>query len=331
MTPLRFGLIGCSSIARRRMAPTLCASPYGRLEHIGSRDPAKAAEFAREFKCAKAGTYEAVLNDPAVDAVYISTPPALHEPWVRAALEHGKHVLCEKPAFPNLQVAIEMVKLARRHGKQLMEGYMFHYHPQHAMVRSLLEAGRIGDLRVVQSEFTFPMPAENSFRRQNELGGGVLSDAAGYPVAAAMMLFQAMPEAVSCRLELDDKTGVDHLASITLEFSGGRLAQLLTGYGLHYRSRYTALGNLGRIEATRAFAVPPDLETNILVESGDNSETLLVSPADQFQLMLQAFVNSTIDSVGNEIQTKRLLRQHAVMDAARRSHLEKRLIPITAI
>ncbi len=173
MTPLRFGLIGCSSIAQRRMAPALCAHPLTRLEHVGSRDAAKAAEFARQFKCAKSGTYEAVLNDPDVDAIYISTPPALHEPWVRAALEHGKHVLCEKPAFPNLQIAIEMVELARRQGKQLMEGYMFHYHPQHAIVWSLLEAGRIGELRVVQSEFTFPMPAEGSFRSAKRTGWAV--------------------------------------------------------------------------------------------------------------------------------------------------------------
>ena len=330
MKPLKFGLIGCSSIAQRRMAPALCAFPHTQLERAGSRDAAKAAEFARQFKCAKSGSYEAVLNDPEVDAIYVSTPPALHEPWVRAALNHGKHVLCEKPAFPNLQIASEMVELARRQGKQLMEGYMFQYHPQHARVRSLVDAGRIGDLRVVQSEFTFPMPAGNSFRRQNELGGGVLSDATGYPVAAAMMLFQAMPEAVSCRLGLDD-TGVDQLAAITLDFSGGRMAQLLTGYGLHYRSRYVALGSLGRIEATRAFAVPPDRATTITVESDKDSETLTVSPADQFQLMLKVFVNSINDPAESATQTKRLLRQHAVMEAARHSHLEKKIIPITPI
>jgi predicted dehydrogenase len=332
MARVRFGFIGCSSIARRRMAPAICGSDTALLERIGSRDVAKAESFAREFHCAKWGSYEAVLTDPEVDAVYISTPPALHEPWVRAAAEHGKHILCEKPAFTDPYIAAEMVELCRQHGVRLMEVYVFSFHPQYAVMRSLLDSGRIGKLRVVQSEFTFPPPAAGGFRLQRELGGGVFLDAAGYPIAAAMLLFGSAPDSVFCQVEMDAASGVDHLVSMIANFPGGGTAQLLTGYGLYYRSRCTALGSSGRLEATRAFAVPSDMTTTILVEAGGTTETISVAPADQFQLMLKAFC-AELKNPGPDSQSfeEKLLLQHRVMAAAERSHLEKRLALVCEI
>ena len=131
--PIRFGLIGCSSIARRRFAPAVTKSSFASLERIGSRDVTKAEQFARELGAPKWGTYEDVMTDPNVDAVYISTPPALHESWVRLAAEHGKHILCEKAAFSDYRTAVAMAELCRRLKVHLMEGYVFGYHPQHAM------------------------------------------------------------------------------------------------------------------------------------------------------------------------------------------------------
>ena len=309
------------------MAPAISVSDFATLQHIGSRRVEKAADFAREFHCAKWGTYEAVLADPEVDAVYISTPPALHEQWVRAAARHGKHILCEKPAFTNLSVAAELVKLCHRQDVRLMEAYMFGYHPQHAVVRSLLDAGRIGGLRVVQSEFTFPQPAADSFRLQTALGGGVFADAAGYPVAAAMLLFQAPPVSVYCRLEMDSANKVDNLVAMTLNFSGGRTAQLLTGFGFYYRSRYAALGTLGRLEAARAFSVQPEMKTEIMVETKTGIETISVPPADQCQLMMEDFcAQVTLLAEAPRLFEENLLRQHTVMAAAWRSHLEERTV-----
>jgi NDP-hexose-3-ketoreductase len=324
MTRVRFGLIGCSSIARRRMAPAICASDMARLERVGSRAIDRAEQFACEFRCTKWGSYEAVLADPEVDAVYISTPPALHEPWARAAAEHGKHILCEKPAFSNRRVAAEVIKLCRLHNVRLMEGYTFSYHPQHKLVRSLLDAGHIGELRIVQSEFTFPQPAAGNFRLQRELGGGVFLDAAGYPVAAAMLLYQAMPVSIFCHVKTDAVIGVDNLVSMTLNFPGGGTSQLLSGYGFHYRSRYVALGTKGRLETTRAFSVPPDMKTEIIVETAAGSEIISVPPADQFQLMIKDFCAQVTQSAAPPgIFEEKLLRQHTVMETAWRSHLQQ--------
>lgn len=332
MTPVRFGIIGCSSIARRRMAPAIRASEMALLEHVGSRDAQKGARFAGEFGCSKSGSYEAVLADPNVDAVYISTPPALHEPWVRAAAEQGKHILCEKPAFPNLQIAREAVELCRRRSVRLMEGYMFSYHPQHAVVESLIKEGRIGEPRVVQTEFTMPQPAEGSFRLQKELGGGVFTDASGYPVAAAMLLFKSPPASVYCRIETDATAGVDNAVSMMLNFSGGGIAHVLAAYGLYYRSRYSVLGDKGRIEATRAFSVLPDVETKIIVETASGVETIPVAPVDQFHLMLEDFCEKVTGPAASPgMFEENLLRQHTVMEAARLSHLRRKPVLLSEL
>jgi dTDP-3,4-didehydro-2,6-dideoxy-alpha-D-glucose 3-reductase len=330
MTPVRFGIIGCSSIARRRALPAISASGMARLENIGSRDHSKAAGFAREFGCSKWGSYEAVLSDPNVDAVYISTPPALHESWVRASAEHGKHVLCEKPAFTNRRVAVELVELCRRQNVRLMEGYMFSYHPQHAVVQSLIGAGRIGKPRLVQGVFALPQPDEGNFRLQRELGGGVFLDAAGYPVAAAVLLVRTLPTSVCCHIRVDTKTGVDTAVLIWLDFPGGEIAQTVAAYGLHYRSNYSVLGTEGRIEVTRAFSVLPDKKTEIIVEGKSGTEIIPIEPADQFLLMIEDFCVEVAQANARKRPfEENLLRQHTVMEAAWNSHLQQRPVSLS--
>jgi NDP-hexose-3-ketoreductase len=325
MTPVRFGIIGCSSVARRRMLPAIAASGMAHLERIGSRDSHKAEQFAREFGCAKWGSYEAVLADPEVDAIYISTPPALHQPWVRAAAEHRKHVLCEKPAFPNRRVAAELIELCQRQNVRLMEGYMFSYHPQHAAVQLLMDSIHMERPRYMQSEFTMPRPDEGNFRLQPELGGGIFLDAAGYPVAAALLLFKTLPASVYCRVGVEAMTGVASAVSMMLEFPGSEIAQIVSAYGLHYRSRYSVLGANGCIEVTRAFSVPPDMKTEIIVETVSGIQVIPVAPADQFRLMLEDFCAQVSGSaVRTRTFEENLLRQHTVMEAAWCSHLQQR-------
>src|ERR1700682_3380751 len=116
MAPVRFGIIACSSVARRRFLPALCSSKTARLERVGSRDSARAEQCAREFPCAKYGSYEAVLADPEVEVVYISTPPSMHEEWVHKAAASRKHVLCEKPAFCDFRSAVKAVEACRAAG-----------------------------------------------------------------------------------------------------------------------------------------------------------------------------------------------------------------------
>src|SRR5580698_3605464 len=207
MGAVQFGIIACSSIARRRFLPALKLANGVQLAAIGSRDVAKAEQFAREFSAPRHGTYESVLADPQIHAVYISTPPSLHAEWVHKAAAAGKHVLCEKPAFRDGAEAAKAVAACRAAGVRLMEGYVPKYHPQHARVRALVAEGKIGAPRFFEAEFTYPRPTgANDIRFQPELLGGVLHDSAGYPVAAAMMHLPGKPVLVSCTQGRDSAT-----------------------------------------------------------------------------------------------------------------------------
>ena len=327
--PIRFGIIACSNVARRRFLPALRASSSARLEHIGSRDPEKGKQYAREFSCEKFGSYEAVLSDPDVDAVYISTPPSLHEAWVNKAIAAGKHVLCEKPAFGDFDAAVSSVERCRNTGVRLMEGYSFKFHPQHKAVRSLIELGRIGQQRFFCAEFTYPRPPGSDIRLDPSLDGGVFCDSAGYPIAAALLQVSAHPATVFCQMSRDRAAGVDNSFCLWIRFAGGEMAQALVAFDMHYRSRYAVSGTRGRVEVARAFAVTSQMKTTITLETDDREENIVLEPADQFCLMVDEFCAQIRGASPWKDFEGELLLQHAVMDASARSNRERRAIDLS--
>jgi predicted dehydrogenase len=327
---LRFGILACSSVARRRFLPALSGAAAARLERVGSRDRAKAEQYAREFSCKKFGTYEEVLADPEVDIVYISTPPPLHAEWVQRAAASGKHVWCEKPAFGDLPSATEAVKRCRQAAVRLIEGYVFKYHPQHARVRALIAEGRIGEPRLFHAEFTYPRPPAGDIRLQPGLQGGVFHDSAGYPLAAALLQMPGEPVSIFCQAGTDRATGLDDALCFWLRFSSGAMAQMFVAFGAHYRSRYSVLGTRGRIELERAFAVPPQTKTSLLLETETGEERITLELADQFRLMIEDVAAQVQAPAGSEPKNFEgdLLRLQTVMDAAARSLREGRAIDL---
>ncbi len=329
MVAVQFGIIACSSVARRRFLPALKLATGAQLAHIGSRDAAKAESFAREFSCPKHGSYEAVLADPEINAVYISTPPTMHAEWVHQAAVAKKHILCEKPAFRDNAEAHQAVAMCRAAGVRLFENYAFKYHPQHALVQSLVAAGRIGVPRFFSAEFTYPRPAGNDIRLKPELAGGVFHDSAGYPVAAALMQMPGAPVSVICEQSRDAASDVDDSVAITLKFSGGEIAHLYAAFGVNYRSRYAIAGTNGRIEVERAFAVPTDKRAALTVETAAGVEKISLEPADQFRLMIESFCTIITGGAAakNDFEND-LLRRQSVLDAAARSVRERRTVEI---
>ncbi len=325
---VRFGLIACSSIARRRFVPALKATNLARLERVGSRDAAKAEKFAHEFGCVKSGSNEAVLTDPDVDAVYISTPIALHEHWARLAAQHGKHILCEKSSFRNYATARDVLQLCAERKVRFMEGFGFRYHPQHALVKKLISEGHIGTPRIFRGELTYPKPPPGDFRHDPKLGGGVFFDGGGYPIAAALMTVLSAPVSVSGQLHFDEQTKVDDTVAVTVTFAGGEIAQCAAGFDLQYRSRYSIIGTEGRIELERAFSVMPEMSVAVVLETKAGSERFTAPQADQFRLMIDDFADE-IDGDRHERDFEgQCLKQSAVMDAAWRSHHEGRTIKL---
>jgi len=328
MSRVRFGIIACSGVARRRFLPALATSNCAQLVRVGSRDARKAAVLAQQFSCQRHGSYEAVLADPEVDAVYISTPPPLHEEWVLKAAAHHKHVLCEKPAFEDLASARSAVAIFRKHNVRLMEGYAFKFHPQHERVKSLVANGRIGTPRFFLSEFTYPRPGSDDIRLARELNGGVFHDSAGYPVAAALLQMPGQPRSVFCQSGMDPASGVDNAFCAWLHFSDGAMAQLLVAFDAHYRSRYAICGTRGRIELERAFSVSPEMKAMVALETGTDREPISIEPADQFRLMVDHFAAQLRQEIPPRDWEAELLQQHALMDAAARSHHERRIVDL---
>lgn len=329
MPCLRLGIIACSSVARRRFLPALQATAAARLERVGSRNPDKAAELAREFSAQKSGSYEDVINDPDVDAIYVSTPPSHHAEWVRKAAARHKHILCEKPAFRNLLEARESVAVCRQNGVRLLEGYSFKYHPQHQSVSSRIAAGEIGTVRFFQSEFTYPRPSAGDIRLDSSLDGGVFHDAAGYPIAAALMHLGGEVQAVSCTQGFEAKTGVDDAFSCRLTFSGGAMANVLVAFDAQYRSRYAVTGTAGRVELERAYSVGNVMTTNLVLDGPSGEQRFNLPPADQFRLMLEDFASQVGPAAAHKDYEGELLRQAAVMEAALRSDREKRVVSLS--
>jgi predicted dehydrogenase len=223
-TPLRLGILGCANIARQ-FAQHVAPSAAVRIDAVASRDATKAAAFAAQFGIARHhGSYEALLGDDGIDAVYIPLPNNLHAPWAIAAAQRGKHVLCEKPLALGRAQAQSMFDAARQDSVFLLESYPWWFQPQTAALNALL--GEIGEVRTMQAAFTFTLAnQQTNIRMQPDLGGGALLDAGSYPVSFVRLVMGEAPQRVQAASTWAD-SGVDIATTATLHFSGGRSAQI---------------------------------------------------------------------------------------------------------
>ena len=288
---VRFGLIGGSAIAQRAVLPALQAVPGVQVALLASRSETRRGELAARFGVRTTPDYEAVLADPEIDAVYISLPNALHEQWTLRALAAGKHVYCEKPTVLDAAGGERVARLARERRRVFLEGFMFLFHPQHREVRRLIQGGAIGEPLHFDGWFGIPPLDPSNFRYDPTLGGGVLNDAAGYPIHAARYVFGDEPVDLSGIFYRRTADGVDQRGVATLEFPGGRTAQIALGFGLGYRNAYAVWGTEGMLQLERAFSVPPDYAPTIaLRDRGGREERRQLAPANHFVHTVEAFV-----------------------------------------
>lgn len=210
-----------------------------------------------------------------------------------------------------------MVHLAATCHRLVYQGYMFRFHPQHAAVREMINAGEIGSPWAFRSGFTYPRPAEPNIRLDPDLGGGVFLDSMGYTVAAARLFF-GEPVAGSATLQMDRGSGVDRLVAGQLTFPGGRVAQLMSGFGLQYRSDYEIHGSEGILRVARAYSVSPEHCPVGTLETNDGIRTLEFPQGDQFRRMIDDFATSLSGGEREwSIRTQELLAQHRAMDLIR--------------
>lgn len=280
---LGLGLLSTAAINGR----VLAAAPGGvEIAAVASRDGARAQAYAREHGIARShGSYAALLDDPAVDAVYISLPNGLHHEWTMNALEAGKHVLCEKPYTRRPAEVEEAWDLAARKGLVLAEAFMWRHHPQAGRARELVESGAIGRVRLLRATFSFPLFDRTDIRMLPELDGGALMDLGCYCVSGSRLL-GGEPVSVLAEQVLGP-TGVDVDFYGTIRFPGDVVAQLDASFTLPLRQRLEAVGEEGVLVLEAPWRA--DWGGALLVERGDEVERVEVPAADSFRLELEDF------------------------------------------
>ena len=339
VSKIKFGIIGCSRIAKRSVIPAITKSEFAEIEMIGSRSIDKAKIFSNEFNCKKYGTYEDVISDDSIDVVYISTPIGTHEELCVKAATAGKHIHCEKSSTISFESAKKMIECSKQNNVRIMEGFMFRFHPQHQKVKSLLNDNRIGDLVSFNGSFGFPTFPEGDIRYNSKLGGGFLNDSGCYPICASRMIFDEEPIGVSCNLLLDPDTGVDVKGVSYMTYQNDKIASITYGNGNYYQAKYNVWGTEGLISLERAYSVPPDFKPNVNIQyntekswQSRKDENYEIDAADHFLEMIDTFC---LEISGKKKSTinfeKELENQAKIMHAHRISSSEKRFVTLDEI
>src|SRR5271154_5735800 len=268
MGVVRWGVLGVAKIATEKVIPAMQRGEVSRIDAIASRDPERARAAAAALGIPKAhGSYEALLADPDIDAIYNPLPNELHVPWTLKALAAGKHVLCEKPIALDADEARPLIDARNRSGKLVAEAFMVRFHPQWRRARELSRDGSIGETRAIQTFFSYRLLDPDNVRNRPP-GGGGLYDIGCYAILTARFIFAAEPTRVIATIEHDPNFQTDRLASAILDFPGGRCLTFSVGTQLSAHQRVTIVGDAGRIEVMIPFNAPPDQPTEIAIDTG---------------------------------------------------------------
>jgi predicted dehydrogenase len=298
---LRWGVLSTANIGRRKVVPAMQKARRSRIVAVASRDLERAQAFARELGIRRThGSYEDLLADPEIDAVYIPLPNHLHARWVTAAAAAGKHVLCEKPLAMNGDEARAMADACDKAGVVLLEAFMYRLHPSWRAVRELVGSGRIGRLSAIQSWFGYSNEDPANIRNIADFGGGALYDIGCYCINVARMLFRTEPTDVAARIERDALGGTDTLTSAVLTFDTGT-ASFTVSTRTESDQRVHIYGTQGRISIGIPFNIPPDRPTEVYVTAGGDppvapaTEVLTFPALDQYTAQAEEFAAAVLD------------------------------------
>jgi xylose dehydrogenase (NAD/NADP) len=326
--PVRWGVLGNARIARVCVIPAIAKSANGTVHALASRFPETAAELADRHRIAHVyGDYQTLLEDPAVDAVYIPLPNHLHHRWTQKALAAGKHVLCEKPLACDARQAYEMAAAAAQAGRHLMEAFMYRFHPRSRKIRQMVADGKIGAVRQVRSAFFYVMADDDlnnggNARMNPKMGGGALLDVGCYGVSVARWIMNDEPVCVQAQA-VYHPSGVDVLFVGILRFSGGRLATVEAGFTAALQQTYAIVGAEGAIELPHDAFIPWEKDAVFTLRSKDREQgrTFVTPGADEYRLMVEHFAGVVADQrppmVGPEDSIANMRVLDALAEAAR--------------
>ena len=321
---IRWGVLGVSKIALEQVIRATQATPGAEVIAIGSRSLEKARAAADRLEIPRAyGSYDELLADPEIDAIYNPLPNHLHVPWSIRALDAGKHVLCEKPIALDASEAATLIAARDRTGLLIQEAVMVRAHPRWHGAREVIRSGRIGDLRAITGHFSYHNVAPENVRNRPDIGGGGLLDIGFYPVTMSRFLFEAEPTRVIGLVDRDPTFGTDRLTSAILEFPRGH-ASFTCATQLVAHQYLEIFGTRGRIGVEIPWSMPSDRPSRLLLDDGssltkDNLQTIPFAACDQFQVQCTLFCAAIRSGGPAPVPIEDAIANMRVLDAISRS------------
>lgn len=324
MSKLRWGVLGVAGIAMKKVLPAMKHCTRAEVVGIASRDLSRAQEAASRLGISKAyGSYEELLADTDIDAIYNPLPNHLHVPWSIKAAEAGKHVLCEKPIGLSADEARKLIEVRDRTRKKIGEAFMVRTHPQWLRARELVRNGTIGELRAIISAFSYFNVDPNNIRNMPDIGGGGVMDIGCYPITMARFLFEREPARTVGLIDRDPQMGTDRLSSAVLDFSPGQAIFTCSTQLVPFQ-RMQILGTRGRIDVEIPYNIPPDRPSRIFIddgkELGGRGARVEEFPAvDQYTIQGDEFSRAVQENSEVPVPLEDALRNMQTIDAVLRS------------
>ncbi|WP_168193803.1 Gfo/Idh/MocA family protein [Lysinibacillus sp. SGAir0095] len=294
MKKIKIGIMGYSNIAKKSIIPAAINHPDFELCFIGSRSLEKQIEIHEKYNIAS-GTYEDLLKTD-IDAVYVSTPVALHYKYGLQVIDAGKHLLLEKTFTNNYETTLDLLEKGESKKVVVMEALMYQYHPLLSIIKNLLKEGSIGEIKQIEAFFGFPHLDNKDFRYNKVLGGGAILDALVYPLSLVTKLLGNANELmetdlkVHSSIQFNNELDIDENGTLLLENQFTR-AVISYGFGLAYRNEYRLWGTEGILTVKRAFSRPENFTNQILLEKNTTQTLIDVPKANHFTFMLYEFSN----------------------------------------
>jgi predicted dehydrogenase len=314
---VRWGIVSTAHIGTQKVIPGIMKSAHSEVVAIASRDIGRARAAAAELGIPKAyGSYEEMLADPEIDAIYNPLPNHLHVPVTIAATKAGKHVLCEKPIGLNAADAERLRECPK--DKLVLEAFMVRFHPQWLRARDIVRSGELGEIRAIRAVFSYYNVDPANVRNIAEIGGGGLLDIGCYPIVGSRFIFGSEPQRVVSLVERDPDFKTDMLASVIADFGGGRQMSFVCSTQSVGHQKFEVIGTRGRLEIVIPFNAPPDTPTALLIDAGATMDTSLarreIIPAcDQYTEEAEAFALAVLGKqplpygIDDAIQNMRIL------------------------
>ena len=297
MAKVRWGILSTANIGVNKVIPAMQKGQYSEVVGLASRNLASAQAAAAKLGLAKAyGSYDELLADPEIDAIYNPLPNDLHISWSIKALEAGKHVLCEKPLALNADEAQLLADAGQKYPHlKLMEAFMYRHNLQWQATRKMVQEGRIGDLKTIQSFFSYFLDDPNNIRNIPENGGGGLFDIGCYNISLSRFIFGKEPERVLGLVDFDPNLKTDRLASVILDFGNGTSSTFTCSTQLVPFQRVNIFGTTGRIEIEIPFNAPEDRPNKVWVTTGGQTELIDLPTVDQYTIQGDLFSQAVLD------------------------------------